>query len=92
MANILDTEVTIKEDLVARNNEDGTIVIMKMDESNLFFKIEGIAAEVWTGLGKQKPLKDIYADIKSSYDVEDDQLLKDIETFIGDLKSRDLIL
>ncbi|MCF8058916.1 MAG: PqqD family protein [Bacteriovoracaceae bacterium] len=89
--NILDKTVKVQSDLVARNNDDGTIVVMKMDESNLFFKIEGIAAEVWKGLNQNKNLKQIHADIKSTYDVEDTQLLGDIENFINDLKSRDLV-
>jgi hypothetical protein len=88
---ILDKTVKVQPDLVARNNDDGTIVVMRMDESNLFFKIEGVAAEVWKGLNKNRNLKQIYADIKSNYDVDDTQLLGDIEGFINDLKGRDLI-
>lgn len=88
---ILDKTITVQSDLVARNNEDGTIVVMKMDESNLFFKIEGVATEVWKGLNENKNLKQIYADIKSEYDVSDDQLMSDIEAFINDLKGRDLV-
>lgn len=90
-ASILDKSITLKDDLVARNNDDGTIVIMRMDESSLFFKIDGIAADIWKGLNKNQGLKEIFAEIKSQYDVEDEQLLKDISTFIGDLESRDLI-
>lgn len=88
---ILDKSVTVQSDLVARNNEDGTIVVMKMDESNLFFKIEGVATHVWKGLNENKNLKQIFADIKSEYDVSDDQLLGDIEAFLNDLKGRDLV-
>lgn len=90
-ASILDKSITLKDDLVARNNDDGTIVIMRMDESSLFFKIDGVAADIWKGLGKNQGLKEIFAEIKSQYDVEDEQLLSDISTFIGDLESRDLI-
>ncbi len=90
-ATILDKTVKVQPDLVARNNDDGTIVVMRMDESNLFFKIEGVAAEVWKGLNKNQNLKQIFADIKSNYDVDDTQLLGDIEGFINDLKGRDLI-
>ncbi len=88
---ILDKSIKVQEDLVARNNDDGTIVVMRMDESNLFFKIDGVAAEVWKGLNANKNLKQIYADIKAGYDVSDDQLLNDMEAFIGDLQSRDLV-
>ena len=91
MSSILDKTITVKPDLVARNNEDGTIVVMKMDESNQFFKIEGVATHVWKGLNENRNLKQIFADIKSEFDVEDDQLLSDVESFVNDLQGRDLV-
>lgn len=88
---ILDQNISLKEDLVARNNDDGTVVIMRMDESSLFYKIEGVSTEVWKGLNKGMSLKEIFAQIKTQYDVEDEQLLSDITKFIKDLESRELI-
>lgn len=88
---LLSKQVTITPDLVARNNDDGTIVVMRMDESNLFFKIDGVAAEVWKGLNAKKGLQEIFDEIKNSYDVSDDQLIGDMEKFLNDLKGRDLI-
>ncbi len=88
---ILDKKVSVQPDLVARNNEDGTIVVMRMDESNLFFKIDGVAADIWKGLNANQDLKQIFAQIKSDYDVDDEQLLKDVESFLNNLKDRDLI-
>lgn len=87
----LKKQVTVTPDLVARNNDDGTIVVMRMDESNLFFKIDGVAAEVWKGINANKGLEDIFNEIKSSYDVTDEQLQSDMENFLSDLKGRDLI-
>lgn len=87
----LKKQVTVTPDLVARNNDDGTIVVMRMDESNLFFKIDGVAAEVWKGINANKGLQDIFNEIKSSYDVTDEQLQSDMEKFLSDLKCRDLI-
>lgn len=90
-SNILSKQVKLTPDLVARNNDDGTIVVMRMDESNLFFKIDGVAAEVWKGLNANKGLQEIFDEIKGSYDVTDDQLKGDMEKFLNDLKGRDLI-
>jgi hypothetical protein len=90
-AAILEKKVTVQPDLVARNNDDGTIVVMRMDESNVFFKIDGVAALIWKGLNGQKPLKDIFVDLKTTFDVEESVLLNDLETFLTDLKSKDLI-
>jgi len=88
---ILEQKVTVQDDLVARNNDDGTIVVMRMDESNVFFKIHGVAAIVWKGLNAAKPLKDIFAELKTSFDVDEATLLKDVETFLNDLKNKELI-
>ena len=90
-SNILSKQVKLTPDLVARNNDDGTIVVMRMDESNLFFKIDGVAAEVWKGLNANKGLQEIFDEIKGSYDVTDEQLKGDMEKFLNDLKGRDLI-
>lgn len=91
MSSLLDKKVSVGSDLVARNNEDGTIVVMRMDESNLFFKIDGVAADVWKGLNANKDLKQIFAEVKAEYAVNDDQLLSDIEAFLNELKGRALI-
>jgi hypothetical protein len=88
---ILDKNISLKDDLVARNNDDGSVVIMRMDESSLFYKIDGIAADVWKGLNKNQNLKEIFAIIKTQYEVEDKQLMSDISNFIQDLESRELI-
>ena len=88
---ILDKSVTVQPDLVARNNDDGTIVVMRMDESNVFFKIDGVAALVWKGLNRGQPLKDIFADLKTKFDVEEGTLLNDVESFLQDLQKRELI-
>ncbi len=91
MSSLLNRKVTVKPDLVARNNDDGTIVVMKMDESNLFFKIDGVAADVWKGLNDNKDLNQIFSEIQNSYDVSEEDLKKDVESFLNDLKGRDLI-
>ena len=65
---ILDKKVSVQPDLVARNNEDGTVVVMRMDESNLFFKIDGIAADIWKGLNANQDLKQVFAQIKANYE------------------------
>ncbi len=88
---ILDRNISLKEDLVARNNDDGTVVIMRMDESSTFYKVDGVAADIWKGLNKNQSLKEIFATIKTQYDVEDDQLIADITAFINDLEGRELI-
>jgi hypothetical protein len=42
------------KNLVSRRNQDGTALIMKMDESNKFFKINGLLALIWGELETPK--------------------------------------
>ncbi len=79
------------EDVVARANQDGTFVVMKMDDSNIFFKIEGVSTLVWKGLIEGQTPKKLSDSITKEYNVSIDQVTKDIEEFIGKLLEKDLI-
>jgi hypothetical protein len=78
-------------EIVTRKNQDGTVVIMKMDDSNNFFKINGIASEVWNAIQNEIPLNQLKQKITSEYDVTDDQLNKDIDSLIKTLIEKNLI-
>lgn len=78
-------------DIVSRKNQDGTVVIMKMDDSNNFFKIDGVAAIVWDGFATKKPLADIKKNIHDNYNVTDTQLNQDIDKLIKVLLEKQLI-
>jgi hypothetical protein len=91
MSDILSKEVKASPDLVTRNNQDGTIILMKLDESNVFFKIEGVAAEVWKGISLgEKPLP-IIQRLLTEYEVSEDNLRGDVTNLLHELQKRDLI-
>lgn len=77
--------------IVSRSNQDGTVIIMKMDDSNNFFKINGIAAEIWSGLSSNKTLDSIYVDILKNYDVTAEKLKTDSNLFLNALIEKDLL-
>jgi DNA-directed RNA polymerase delta subunit len=83
--------IVLTEDIVSRANKDGTFVIMKMDDSDTFFKINGVATEIWKGLSEGNQLKDVVADIQENFDVSEEQLEKDVEVFLTTLKTNGLI-
>jgi hypothetical protein len=82
---------TINEEVVSRNNQDGTVVLMKMDDSEIFYKIEGVAAEVWKEINSGKKLLDIKTQILSDFDVDKDILENDISTFVNDLIDKNIV-
>lgn len=88
---ILSMNFTIAQDLITRQNQDGTVVIMKMDDSNTFFKVDGIAAHIWTSMQSNQELEDVFNEIHQEYNVSEEQLLKDMSNFITTLKEKELI-
>jgi hypothetical protein len=81
----------VKESIVSRTNQDGTVIIMKMDEGNTFFKINGVAAEVWKELSTKKNINQIAAEIVNTYDASEKTIETDIKNFVETLLSKELI-
>jgi hypothetical protein len=89
---MFDCNYVIQESVVSRTNQDGTVVIMKMDEGNTFFKINGVAAEVWVDLSKSKNINQIIRDIVGSYNETSEKIEEDVKNLIEQLLAKDLIL
>lgn len=82
---------SILEDVVSRNNQDGTFVLMKMDDSEMFYKIDGVAAEVWKGLEQKLNLDSIKNKLMSEYNVSESQLKSDIDQLVSTLLNKKLL-
>ncbi|MCK5883679.1 MAG: PqqD family protein [Bacteriovoracaceae bacterium] len=89
--NILSENYSMKEDIVSRTNPNGTIVLMKMDDSEIFFKISGVAAEVWKGIEDGSDLNQTISKIVDDYNCSADQVEQDTRSFIEELIKKDLI-
>lgn len=79
------------KDVIARKNQDGTVIVMRLDESSVFFKIDGIAAEVWSALDQQKSTNEIISEVKSKHPNFHTQLDLDIPKFISELMNKNLL-
>lgn len=82
---------SINEDIVSRDNQDGTVVLMKMDDSEIFYKIEGVAAAVWKEIKAGKEIGNIKSVLLGNFDVKAEQLNSDIDNFVGDLISKNIL-
>ena len=91
MTKLIDQNYTLAEDIVARTNNDGSFILMKMDESSTFFKIEGVASYVWQQMNEGQTLPEIMISIEEQFDVAKDQLENDVEGFLSELIKRELI-
>ncbi len=88
---MFDCNYVVLESVVSRANQDGTVILMKMDEGNTFFKIDGVAAEVWKELSNKKNINDITKDLISAYNAPEEKIKTDVKNFVETLLTKDLI-
>lgn len=88
---MFDCNYVIQESIVSRSNQDGTVIIMRMDEGNTFFKINGVAAQVWKELSCKKNINQIMTELIATYNAPQDKIKSDVENFIKTLLTKDLI-
>lgn len=81
----------IDSETMTRNNQDGSVVVMKLDESNSFFKINGVAASIWKQLNENVSLSEAYQNILNEFHVAEEKLSDDIDALLETLKKKDLI-
>ncbi|WP_127718496.1 PqqD family protein [Halobacteriovorax sp. HLS] len=84
-------DVKFQEDIVSRKNENGSIILMKMDDSDVFFRVDGIAADIYKGIEGGKKLTEVYSDLCNRFPENKDQLASDIDSFLEKLDSLSLL-
>jgi hypothetical protein len=89
--NLQELKVEIDKDLVSRKNDDGSTILMKMDDSETFYKIEGVAAEVWNKLSDGMELQNVVEEIVEKYDTDPSTVEADINTLLNDLQNFKLL-
>ena len=53
----------VSEDVVFRKNSDGSIILIRMDDSDIFYKIDGLAADFFFKIKEGKELNDAICEI-----------------------------
>lgn len=84
--------IEIKAEVVFRSNKDGTIVVMKMDDDDMFYKINGVAAEMWQKFNSAKlNLGQIAEDLSKNYSVSAEKIIADSQLFLNKINDLNLI-
>jgi ribosome-associated translation inhibitor RaiA len=83
----LEARVNISDEIVVRENKDGTVIAMKMDDGDLFYKIDGAAAKIFKDLRKNKDLKTSVQEIADFFKVELVHVQKDASEFLKQLQT-----
>lgn len=79
-----ENHITLADDIVCRVNQDGTVIVMKMNEDEFFYKINGVAAEMWQKFSTDKSnLGQILNDLAANYSIPAETILKDSQEFLS---------
>lgn len=82
-----------EKDLVSRKNQDGTVILMKLDDSSVFYKINGFASILWGFLQKPITIKAIHQIIEQLVKPElKNSFQNEFVHFLNELQKRKLIL
>lgn len=84
-------KLNLSDEVVTRKNSDGSIILMKMDDGDIFYKMEGVSSEVYKRLEAGKSLFDVSNEILAEYEVDEKTLVTDLSKLIGDLSKVGLI-
>ena len=83
--------LVIQSDIIASRNNDGSVVAMKADDSDLFYKITGVSTTVWDYIEQGHDIDKMVQLITDEYNAEPEIVKKDIESFILDLKKFNIL-
>jgi hypothetical protein len=87
-----ETNLALNEEIVFRTNKDGTIVVMKMDDDEVFYKIDGVAAEIWQKISsKEANLGSIASTLSEEYEVSAQKIIEDAQPFLEKVTSLNLL-
>jgi coenzyme PQQ synthesis protein D (PqqD) len=80
-----------KNPILAWREIDGEIVIVSPDDSVLH-ELNETGSFVWKQLDGRRPVAEIAASLAAEYDVTPEHALDDIETLLGELAARQLLI
>lgn len=78
--------LNLSRDIFVRKNPDGSILLMSsVDSEDKFFRVTGVAAEIFEKIDGKTTIGNIIAAVKSNYNIQDKQIIADAEPFIEKL-------
>lgn len=83
----LEARVKVSDEVVIRENKDGTVIAMKMDDGDLFYKIDGAAAKIFRDLRKNIAFDDAVDEVASFFKIEKKIVHEDASAFLLKLEN-----
>ena len=85
----LDQKINIADTVFAQEIDNEMVLLDT--ESEEYFGLDETAAVIWQHLGENESLRDVYASMVETYEVEPAQLENDIVTFVQKLVDAGLV-
>ncbi len=79
------------KEVLWKKNFDGSIAILKLDETDFYFSLDGIAAEVWAHMDGKKPIAEISAKLIKKYSPPFAKFQADVAKLLDTLVKEQLI-
>lgn len=70
---------------------DGDIVMMSV-ETGTYYGLTGIAPQIWEALESPKTVEELHSQMLSLYEVEGDELLADLASFLSEMQKNGLVM
>lgn len=80
------------ESIISRHNADGTVILMKLDDTNFFYKLDGLAAAIWKELGKARSVQGLVAHFIQLYPSHQDVIAGEVSGVIKALTDFKLVV
>lgn len=71
------------KNLISRRNQDNTVIIMKLDDANVFYKIDGLASNIWHLFQSPANAQNVFSAFTAKFNTEEAQA--DFNSFFAKL-------
>ncbi len=80
------------KNLISRRNQDDTVIIMKSDDANIFYKIDGVAASIWHLFQSPANAQSVLNHLQTQFSkISTENIATDFNTFILQLLEFDIL-
>jgi hypothetical protein len=86
-----DPVLRVEQDLLARKNTDGSLAIMRLDNDESFFILDGIAAEFWAMIDGNSPISTLKQQLVRKHQPPVVEFDRDVARLVTELKKERLV-
>jgi len=79
------------KDVLHRERKGGTIVLLKLDNDQFFFRMSGLVAKIWKLIDGKRSVSKIREVIRRRYNPPEARFTKDLQKLLKTLEKEELI-